>query len=486
MQKQILDKSQRNRITSILALLSAKNAQTLAIVKDLKKLQTTHALLNKCMPNIIQRAKQDRRHLAEQIGDNYGKSEKKGSGFFGLFRNKKKIHNQTENENEAILQKNQARSDTLLRSLTNEIRLTRDKQNKQLFTHMDGLNKQSTYLNSEINRLITEFNIVEQAQMKGKTKAYLLGQEKALRLVSCLGIGAMLLAIVLYLILRQDLKNRYRYRIQLEKLNHSNEELLSARKNRMLTVSHDLRAPLTAIRGCTELLIDERYKEKRTQLCETILQSSDSMTILLNALLNFYRLDTGKEELNCEPFRLKSLVDTLTAEFNPIAHKGGLAFRNECIGGDTVVTGDRERLIQIVGNLLSNAVKFTIEGEVQLRLCYQEGMLTIKVSDTGTGMTPEQIGRIFKPFERLENAETREGFGLGLTIAQGLTVLLNGKIEVQSEMGKGSTFTVLIPLLVAEEQHFTQKIGSSCNLPAGLRILVIDNDAVLLLMTRDS
>ena len=96
-----------------------------------------------------------------------------------------------------------------------------------------------------------------------------------------------------------------------------------------------------------------------------------------------------------------------------------------------MVTGDRERLIQIVGNLLSNAVKFTIEGEVQLRLCYQEGMLTIKVSDTGTGMTPEQIGRIFKPFERLENAETREGFGLGLTL------LLNGKIEVQSEMGKG-------------------------------------------------
>jgi len=483
LQKQILDKSQRNRITSILALLSAKNAQTLAIVKDLKKLQTTHELLNKRMPNIIQQAKQDRRHLAEQIGDNYGKSEKKGSGFFGLFRNKKKIHNQTENE--AILQKNQARSDTLLRSLTNEIRLTRDKQNKQLFTHMDGLNKQSTYLNSEINRLITEFNIVEQAQMKGKTKAYLLGQEKALRLVSCLGIGAMLLAIVLYLILRQDLKNRYRYRIQLEKLNHSYEELLSARKNMMLTVSHDLRAPLTAIRGCTELLIDERYKEKRTQLCETILQSSDSMTILLNALLNFYRLDTGKEELNCEPFRIKSLVDTLTAEFNPIAHKGGLAFSNECIGGDTVVTGDRERLIQIVGNLLSNAVKFTIEGEVQLRFCYQEGMLTIKVSDTGTGMTPEQIGRIFKPFERLENAETREGFGLGLTIAQGLTVLLNGKIEVQSEMGKGSTFTVLIPLLVAEEQHFTQKIASSCNLPAGLRILVIDNDAVLLFMTRD-
>lgn len=90
LQKHMMDKSQRNRLTSILTLFSAKNAKTLAIVKDLKKLQTTHELLNKRMPDIIQQAKQDRRQLAEQIGDNYGKSEKKSGGFFGLFRNKKK------------------------------------------------------------------------------------------------------------------------------------------------------------------------------------------------------------------------------------------------------------------------------------------------------------------------------------------------------------------------------------------------------------
>lgn len=485
LQKCMMDKSQRNRITSILALLSAKNVQTLAIVKDLKKLQAAHELLKERMPGIIQQAKQDRRQLAEQIGNNYGKNENMSGGFLGLFRNKKKIHSQTEIENEAILQKNQARSDTLLQSLTNEIRITHDKQNKRLFARMDSLNKQSAYLNSKINRLITEFNTIEQVQMKKKTEAYLLGQEKALQLVSCLGIGATLLAIVLYLILRHDLKDRYRYRIELEKLNHRNEELLCSRKNMMLTVSHDLRTPLTAIRGCTELLIDEHYKEKRTQLCETIRQSSDSMTILLNTLLNFYRLDTGKEQSNRAPFRLRSLADTLAAEFNPIAHKAGLVFFTECIGGDAVVTGDRERLIQITGNLLSNAMKFTPTGEVQLRLCYQEGKLIIEVSDTGTGMTSEQIGRIFKPFERLENAETREGFGLGLAIAQGLTGLLSGKIDVQSELGKGSVFTVVVPLPLIEEQHLTQEVAPSCDLPSGLRILAIDDDAVLLMMTRD-
>ena len=485
LQNQLPQGNQRRRITSILTLLTAKEVQTLAIVKDLKELQATNKLVNRRMPNIIRQTKQEKQQLAEQIKNNYTKSEKENKDFLGLFHNKKKSRLRAEKINETILQKNQDSSGLLFHSLANEIQQVQKKKSERLLLHMDSLNRQNTYLDHEISRLITDFSHISQVNAKEKSDAYFLGQEKRLRLVSYLGIGAALLAIVFYLILHHDLKNRYRYRMQLEKLNHRNEELLRSRKNMMLTVSHDLRAPLTAIRGCTELLMDERFKEKRTRLCETILQSSDSMTTLLNALLNFYRLDTGKEQPNRAPFRIKSLADTLAAEFNAIAHKAGLTFGTECIGGDTVVTGDREKLIQLAGNLLSNAVKFTPTGEVKLRLCYREGTLSIEVSDTGTGMTPEQITRIFKPFERLENAETHEGFGLGLAIAQGLTGLLNGKIGVQSEVGKGSTFTVVVPLPVTEEQHFAQEVSPSCNLPAGLRILAIDDDAVLLLMTRD-
>lgn len=485
LQNQLPEGSQCRRITTILTLLSAKETQTLAIVEDLNELKTAHKLQNKQIRNIIQQTKQDKQKLAEQIKDNYGKREKENKGFLGLFHSKKKSRLRAETANETILQRNQDSSSTLLHSLANEMQQVQKKKSERLLLHMDSLNRQNTHLDHEITRLITEFSHTAQVNAKEKSDTYFFGQEKTLRLISYLGIGATLLAITFYLILHRDLKKRLRYRMQLEKLNHRNEELLCSRKNMMLTVSHDLRTPLTAIRGCTELLIDERYKEKRTQLCETILQSSDNMTTLLNTLLNFYRLDTGKEQPNCAPFRLKSLADTLTTEFNPIAHKAGLEFNTGCIGVDTVVTGDRKRLIQIADNLLSNAVKFTSVGEVRLRLCYQEGTLTIEVSDTGTGMTPEQIGQVFKPFERLENAETREGFGLGLAIVQGLTALLNGKIEVQSEIGKGSTFIVLIPLLVAEEQHFTQEVTTSCNLPSGLRILAIDDDAVLLAMTKE-
>ena len=485
LQNQLTEGSQSRRITSILNLLSAKETQTLAIVEDLNDLRTAYKLQNEQLPNIIQQTKRDKQKLAEQIKDNYAKIETENKGFLGLFRSKKKSRIRAEKINETILQKNQDSSYNLLHLQEKEIQQVQKKKSERLLLHLDSLNKKNTYLDHEISRLITEFSHTAQVNAKETSDTYFLGQEKTLRLISYLGIAATLLAIVFYFILHRDLKERLRYRMQLEKLNHKNEELLRARKSMMLTVSHDLRAPLTAIRGCTELLVDERYKEKRTQLCETILQSSDSMTILLNNLLNFYRLDTGKEQLNYSPFRIKSLTDALTAEFNTIAHKTGLIFSTKCIGGDTVVTGDRDRLIQIAGNLLSNAIKFTSSGEVQLRLCYQGGTLTIEVSDTGTGMTSDQIGQIFKPFERLENAETREGFGLGLAIVQGLTALLNGKIDVKSELGEGSTFTVLIPLPETEEQHFTQEVTQSCNLSPELRILAIDNDAVLLSLTRD-
>ena len=485
LQDQLPEGSQRRRISSILTLLSAKETQTLAIVEDLKELRASNKLISERMPKIIQQTKLDKQKLAEQIKGNYVKSEKEKSGFLGLFHSKKKSRLRAEKMNETILQKNQDSSGILFHSLANEMQQVQKKKSERLLLHMDSLNRQNTHLDHEISRLITEFSHITQVNAQEKSDTYFLGQEKTLRLISYLGIGAILLAITFYLILHHDLKKRLRYRMQLEKLNQKNEELLRTRKSMMLTVSHDLRAPLTAIRGCTELLIDERYKEKRIHLCETILQSSDNMTSLLNTLLNFYRLDTGKEQLNCAPFRIKSLTDTMTAEFNPIAHKAGLKFSTECIGGDAAVTGDRDRLIQIARNLLSNAVKFTTAGEVKLRMCYQEATLTIEVSDTGTGMTAEQIGRIFKPFERLENAETREGFGLGLTIVQGLTGLLNGKIEVQSVYSKGSTFTVQVTLPVSEEQHFTQRVATPCNLPSRLRILAIDDNAVLLAMTRD-
>ena len=145
--------------------------------------------------------------------------------------------------------------------------------------------------------------------------------------------------------------------------------------------------------------------------------------------------------------------------------------------------GDRKRILQIAGNILSNAVKFTNKGRVSVNVGYADNTLTIKVQDTGTGMSEEQIKRIFAPFNRLENADTQEGFGLGLSIAKALTDLLGGRIDVESHTGFGSIFTVSIPIIEGDAEILQLTEKHTTVLPEGLRIAVVDDDVTVLRMT---
>lgn len=178
------------------------------------------------------------------------------------------------------------------------------------------------------------------------------------------------------------------------------------------------------------------------------------MLTLLNTLLDYYRLDAGKEQPDVTPFRVKRLTDTLAAEYAQQAAAKGLEFHAAYEGDDVVTLGDRNRILQIIGNLLSNAVKFTVRGSISLHVAYRPEELTVEVADTGAGLTDEQQRRIFRPFERLDQADMPEGFGLGLSIALALVELLHGKIRVRSVPAEGSSFSVTLPLpLYTEEKH---------------------------------
>ena len=251
----------------------------------------------------------------------------------------------------------------------------------------------------------------------------------------------------------------------------------------MLTVSYDLRSPLTSIMGYADLIAETTNDDKCKQYEEAIKQSSDRMLTLLNSLLSYYRLDTGKDEVDMMPFRVKDVLRTLMAEYEPLAAVKDIAIEGSFTGNDTVVMGDRKRIIQIAGNILSNAVKFTQKGSVNLGVDYTDNSLTIQVKDSGSGMTEEQVKRIFAPFNRLENADTQEGFGLGLSIAKGLAELLGGRIEVESHIGFGSLFMVTLPLVEGDEEVLQRTVMESTVLPEGLRIAVLDDDTVVLKMT---
>jgi DNA-binding response OmpR family regulator/two-component sensor histidine kinase len=224
--------------------------------------------------------------------------------------------------------------------------------------------------------------------------------------------------------------------------------------------------------------------DKSTMYVDNIRQSSERMREMLNTLLDFFRLDNGKEQPNLSPCRISAITHILETEFMPIAMNKGLTLIVES-HTDAVVLTDKERILQIGNNLLSNAIKFTDNGSVSLAADYDNGLLKLIVEDTGTGMTEDEQQRVFGAFERLSNAAAKDGFGLGLSIVQRIVAMLGGTIHLESEKGKGSRFTVEIPMQTAEELpeqtiQAQMRHNHICH-----DVIAIDNDEVLLLMLKE-
>lgn len=316
-------------------------------------------------------------------------------------------------------------------------------------------------------------------------------REKSFMQVGGLMGFVLLLLLISYIIIHRDAKSikQYKHKTtdlirQLEQSVQRNEALITSRKKAVHTITHELRTPLTAITGYAGLIRKEQCEDKSGQYIQNILQSSDRMRDMLNTLLDFFRLDNGKEQPRLSPCRISAITHTLETEFMPVAVNKGLSLSVKT-GHDAIVLTDKERIIQIGNNLLSNAVKFTEEGGVSLITEYDNGVLTLVVEDTGTGMTEEEQKQAFGAFERLSNAAAKEGFGLGLAIMRNIVSMLGGTIRLDSKKGKGSRFTVEISMQEAEEQ-----LGYTSNTPVYHNnkfhdVVAIDNDEVLLLMLKE-
>ena len=479
----IPDTAQVRRVKEIKQLVGEKKDYLLAIHEDLEQLRDVNGLVKRKMPEIIRQANRANQRLTDEVSENLKENRHKTTGMFGWLKSKKKANAETEAENNRALHRAKQQTDRILTSLATDIQQSQERSANQLFQHMEDLVRKESLINEKITQLASEFN-EEDSQMRKLGSTHLMShQRETLHLVMWFGFAAFLLAVFFYWLFHRDANERHRNKVQLEQSNRHNEELLTLRQNMMLTVSHDLRSPLTSIMGYADLIAETTRDEKCKQYEEAIKQSSDRMLTLLNTLLSYYRLDTGKDEVDMMPFRVKDVLRALMAEYEPLATVKNIAIEGAFTGNDTVVMGDRKRIIQIGSNLMSNAVKFTRKGSVNIGVDYRDNTLTIKVQDSGTGMSEDQIQRIFTPFNRLENADTQEGFGLGLSIAKALVELLGGRIEVESHVGFGSLFTVTLPLIEGDEEVLQRSIIKSTALPEGLRIAVLDDDTVVLKMT---
>ncbi len=479
------DSVQSRRIDRISRLLDQKEVHLFAVMEDVQALRKHCSLVQKRIPDIIRQTTRQSALLSEQLQENIEEERRQIGGVKGMFGNKKKRQKQSDRKNNMLLRRAQSHQAGSLRALADEITRTHTETTARLVAHVDSLTRRNAILNRQLGHLISEFDDADRHFREEILTNALFGHKRAFRTVSLLSLVALFCAGVFYILLHRDIRSRQRTRFQLEKSHRRNAELLATRKKMLLTVSHDLRLPLSAICGYADLLPDARRKESRQRYCAAIKESAKQMLTLLNTLLDYYRLDTGKEQPDVAPFRVKRLTNTLTAEYAQQAAAKGLEFNVAYEGSNVIAVGDRSRILQIIGNLLSNALKFTERGSVSLRVAYCSDELTISVADTGIGLTDEQQHRIFQPFERLGRADMPEGFGLGLSIVLALVELLHGKIRVHSVLSEGSSFVVTLPLPLYAEERTQQSENENSNimLPPDLRIAVVDNDPVLLAMT---
>ncbi len=218
-------------------------------------------------------------------------------------------------------------------------------------------------------------------------------------------------------------------------------------------VSHELRTPLTAILGYAEMLefgIYGTLDDEQTTALNEVIDSGIYLKSLVNELLDQAQLEAGKFKLEMKSFTLTKLVEEIHSRMDVLAQGKGLSFVSTIANDlpDTLI-GDAPRIQQILVNLVSNAIKFTEQGKVHLSLLALDSThWALQVSDTGVGIPPEAQSYIFEPFQQVDGSVTRKfgGSGLGLSIVKQLTSLMDGQIKLESQVGQGSTFTIILPL----------------------------------------
>lgn len=453
------------QIDTLRHLLAEKETHLLRIMQNLDHRDERDSLLATQLPEVAKRATRVRT------------IRQKKKGIAGLFGKKEEIRVMP--------------SAGELHALSDSLTAMQRKQEKEMDAYADSLRIRNRELNRTLNSLVSDLDRQAQTAFASRERKMAEVQDNSIRLFTAAISLSIILLFLSYLTIHREIKrnaDEKRKREELigklqETIRH-NEELTREKQSIMQTITHELRSPLSAIRGYAEMIATDKESSICIRHAKTIGDTSGRMAGMIDTLLNYFRLDSGKETVCSLPFRVKSIAEILETEFMPQMEKKRLAFEtvNEA---DEVVMGDRNLILRIGSNLLSNALKFTQKGSVRLITGYSDGNFMLAVDDTGTGIDKGKQNRIFKPFERLGNAATQDGFGLGLAIVRSLAELMDGSITVESVPGKGSRFTVTLPLEKATETERQPSSYTVTHHLSGCSVLSMDNDQMVLGMLHD-
>lgn len=344
----------------------------------------------------------------------------------------------------------------ILTDIQNEEQKQNSRQQENVAARLNRLQRVSLQLSQRTGLLLEHIQREEKNALQKALGHAMQSRHKMVVRIAIIGLVAILIAALLVAYILRDIKRERRDRQRIVEAKTETERIMAQRERLLLTITHDIKAPAASIAGFIELLSEQVSRPKPLAYIDSMRHSAIHLQQLVAALLDYHLLESGKAERHDVSFVPQQLAKNCVEEFKPMAAEKGLDIT---LGTLTPNCGDlwrsdAFRVKQIMSNLIGNAVKYTDRGgvKVEIRISPRQHLI-IYVSDTGRGMSQADCQRIFDAFTRLPNGQGKEGVGLGLSITREVVQMLGGTITVTSEEGKGSCFTVSLPIKKEEKKQ---------------------------------
>ena len=438
-------------------LLAEKEMLLLQIRNAVQERNDIHGRLTVVVPKIVAKSKAENKMASST-------PQVKKRGFFSRLFGKK--------EKKADTTQQKTQTTQMLSSLHQNEIIGHQKKQRQVTDVLDSLSVRNEAINKQLQKMMSNAcHKVEDGIVQREQQIASLENNYTYYYIGMLGLLLFVLFVLFFLV--------WRFAFRMRKGKEETRKV-------MLTVTHEMRSPLSAIKDyARKIEKQESEQDDSKRYAGKIVETSKGLTSMIDSFLTYFKLENGKTTLNIRPFRLVDIAEQLKLEYehSAIQKRQDLVVENHAVG---VVNGDKEKVLTIGRNLLSNAIKFTDKGEVVLTTQYENGNLILSVKDTGTGMDDHQRKKIFKEFARLGNAVTQSGFGLGLSIVRNLVSLMKGRIDVASQKGLGSIFTVTIPLPLAETEKTENENVHGHDAFGTFSVIAIDDSDVQLCNLRNT
>ena len=473
----LMDTLKQQRLDSLITLLKAKRENTLLVMKELNndcrdiyynnKLEALHSGRDSIVisPQTKERHEQHET-VYEVVKTKRGFFRRLGDAFRKQHTDTVSTTRLTHQPSTATINHRLNIADSVanvLAEIHSEQQRASDRKQNAISSRNRQLQRVSIQLTKRTWLLIEDIQSDEHNALQRVVGKAMSSRRAMIVRIAVLGLLAILSAAILVVYILRDIKRERRDRQRIIEAKAETERIMQQRERLLLTITHDIKAPAASIAGFIDLLSEYVDQPKAVGYLQNISGSAKHLLQLVSALLDYHKLESGKAERHEVSFAPAVLISECVAQMQPLAMEKKLKLATDVLVTESMLCrSDAFRIKQIVNNLVGNAIKYTDKGEVRVGVNIANRQLSISVKDTGCGMTPDELQTVFNAFTRLPGAQGKEGVGLGLTITREIVTLLGGEINVQSAKGKGSTFTVSLPVKIVTNQgvHLSP-LGSS-------------------------